>query len=261
MNLSSMNCKLKEYFEWENLYDFSGWEKLEIFMGESLVDAWLKARPNDKYKFENLEFLKNVKESNGKWLEKQFESDTYKIIVATGKGRTEEEICETIIHEMRHCLDFQISVNELSFQDYHVGNDFYNSWSEFRAVSVSVRYEFFLRNNINKDYFRDLSELLGLWNADCLMGLISSKGDPHAQIYFISRYVGASRTIRNLSYEYQVRCDAFELWNMAPTYITENYGNVFYLGNEWDEKKTCDLDVVPETYYFNDLCSRLTSNK
>lgn len=227
----SVRRKIEEYIAWENSLDFSGWETIDIFMDGKLSDAWIKARPEDAYKFEDPIFKKYVDSANGKWLEKQHLKDKYKIIVALGLDavRTEDELCEIILHELRHCLDYQNAVKALTFKDYYSGNQYYNNWSEYRAVTVSIRYNFFLKNKSDrKDLFKVLAEILGNWSADCVEGLIQSK-EPEEKLYFLSRYIGASRAVRNLSMEYLSDARAFQLWSLTPTYITEKYGTFFIL--------------------------------
>ncbi len=100
-----------------------------------------------------------------------------------------------------------------------------------------------------KDLFKILAEILGSWSADCVEGLVQSK-EPEEKLYFLSRYIGASRAIRNLSIEYLSDAQAFQCWLLTPTYITEKYGYVFYIANEWDNLKRCLLDAEPHTYYY-----------
>lgn len=254
---NSVKNKLKDYFSWETDFDFSGWEDIEMFFGETLVDAWIKARPNDIDKFNDSEFTDLVLSANGKWLEKQFEEDSYKIIVATNRFESVDEMCIVIAHELRHCLDYQNAVNGLNFENYEPGNTYYNNWSEFRAVSVSVRFDIFQKlQSGSKDFFSTLASTLGCWSTDCVEGLMNAN-NYRDELYFISRYVGASRAIQNLNKKFSVGSTALYLWQMAPTYITENYGLVFYIGNEWSRMESCSLDVTPEENYYNDLLMKL----
>jgi hypothetical protein len=255
----SIKKKIEEYVAWEKSFDFEGWEEIDIFIDVKLSDAWIKARPGDAYKFEDLEFKNCVDSANGKWLEKQYPEEKYKIIVSLGQEleRTEDELCEIILHELRHCLDYQSAVRDLAFEEYWSGNRFFINWSEYRAVSVSVRYNFFLKSKCSREnQFEILAGILGIWSADCVEGLMRSE-DPKEKLYFLSRYIGASRAIRNLNAEYQIDSDAFHLWNMTPTYITEKYGYVFYIGNEWDDLQSCSLDAEPHTYYYGDLLNKM----
>ena len=147
-------------------------------------------------------------------MEKQYLKDKYKIIVALGLDavRTEDELCEIILHDLRHCLNHQNAVKALTFKDYYSGNQYYNNWSEYRAVTVNIRYNFFLKNKSDReDLFKVLAEILGSWSADCVEGLIQSK-ESEEELYFLSRYIGASRAIRNLSKEYLSDAWAFQLW-------------------------------------------------
>lgn len=104
--------------------------------------------------------------------------------------------------------------------------------------------------------FKILAEILGSWSADCVEGLVQSK-EPEEKLYFLSRYIGASRAIRNLSIEYLSDAQAFQLWLLTLTYITEKYGYVFYIANEWDNLKRCLLDAELHTYCYRDLVAKL----
>jgi len=242
----------QKYIEWEKKFDFSGWNKIEIYFGNTLSDAWIQARPNDKFKFDNANFKKSVDANNGKWLEKQEPSDSYKVILSK-KNKEAEQLAKVLAHEIRHCLDFQAALkgeNEIISKP----GRYYSDWSEFRSVNISVRYDFFIKtnqlfNSYHWDMFKILSELLGYWSADCVEGLMKSS-DKHDTMYFLCRYIGAMRAIRNLAMEYNFEAGAFHLWNMIPQYIIETFGtDVFYLANEWDEINCCQLNQKPGIYY------------
>ena len=238
--------------------NFEGWEEIEVYFAPALSDAWVLARPQDATKFEDDVFKEFVDEASGKWLEKTSISDKYKIIISTQKCNTEMEILETFIHELRHCLDYQNAVKFLEFNMYHPGNTYYNNWSEFRSVMEEIKFCVFENSKMctsKKKLFNLLSGILGQWNADCVEGLVKSN-TLRDRLYYISRYIGASRAIRNLSTYYDLNCSSFQLWNMMPVYIYENYGNVFYIGNEWDNMRNCLLDQTPSTYYYNEMVQK-----
>lgn len=242
-----------------NISDFKGWEEIEVFLAPSLSEAWLQARPHDAIKFENISFKTYVDGASGKWLEKETASEPYKILLSTRYCHTDIELLNTFIHELRHCLDYQNAVKYLEFDQHHTGNDYYNNWSEFRSVMAEIRFNIFVASKnctSNKELFDVLSGLQGQWNADCIEGLVRSD-TLHDKLYYISRYIGASRAIRNLSTEYQLKSSAFQLWNMMPVYIYENFGNVFYIGNEWDNTPICLLNQIPYSYYYEDLLRKI----
>lgn len=248
VNEKSLISEFERYLRWEK-QSFKGWENVKIFIAETLSEAWLHARPNDAYKFNNPKFKQRVDRANGKWLEKLSEGDSYKIILATQYCKSLHQLVSVLVHEMRHCLDYQNAVKKLSFKDYHPGNRYYNNWSEFRAVYAQTRYEYFSRcesdDNLN-DSFTILSELLGKSTADSTIGMMRSRGNFEDTLYYISRYVGASSAIRNLNIEEKVDAEVFHLWHMTPQYIIEKFGFVFYIGNEWKEIEICELNASPK---------------
>ncbi len=258
VNMAELIYEFKRFLKWET-QSFENWETVEIFVAETLSEAWILARPNDKNKFSDKDFKKMVDSANGKWLEKLDENDSYKIILSTKYCNSIQSLTKCLVHEMRHCLDYQNAVKELSFEDYHPGNLYYTNWSEFRAVYSHTRYEFFSRyhDTMNSgEIFDLLAELLGKSSADATAGLIKSKNNLHDTLYFMSRYIGASRAIRNLNME-SIETPVFHLWTMTPQYIIEHFGYVFYIGNEWDETSICKLNASPETYYYEALIERI----
>ncbi len=252
----------ERYLQWEK-QSFKGWENVKIFIAETLSEAWLQARPDDAYKFNDPKFKHMVDRANGKWLEKLSEDDSYKIILATQYCKSQHQLVSVLVHEMRHCLDYQNAVENLSFEDYRPGNMYYNNWSEFRAVYAQTRYEYFSRceaaGNSNHSFII-LSELLGKSAADSTTGIMRSRDDFKDTLYYISRYIGASRAIQNLNIEEKVGAAVFNLWHMTPQYIIEKFGIVFYIGNEWEETEICGLNASPKTYYYNDLVKKITSS-
>ena len=247
------------FLSWET-ESFDGWETVEIFTADTLSDAWILARPNDAGKFLDLDFKDMVDSANGKWLEKESPDDTYKIILSCSQNSSLVDLTKVLVHEMRHCLDYQAAVKDLHFEKYCSGNRYYNNWSEFRAEYFATRYEYFsLCHDIMKreDKFLLLAGILGRNSADATTGLLWSRGNKRDILYYISRYIGVSRAIRNLNMEEKVDAAVFHLWTMTPTTITEEYGTVFYIGNEWDEMKTCRLDAIPQTCYYYELLHRI----
>ncbi|MBQ2942557.1 MAG: hypothetical protein IJD97_10000 [Clostridia bacterium] len=254
--------EFKRFLNWET-QSFDNWETVDIFIAETLSEAWILARPYDEHKFLNKEFKKMVDSANGKWLEKADSADSYKIILSTKHCDSIQDVVKTLVHEMRHCLDYQNSVKHLSFDDYHSGNRYYNNWSEFRAVYSHTRYEFFTKyssNMSNKEVFDILAEILGKNSSDSVTGLIRSENDLEDTLYYLSRYIGGSRAVRNINLQ-SINAEVFHLWTLTPQYIIENFGSVFYIGNEWDETEVCELDAVPKTYYYPMLVDRLAEKQ
>ena len=251
-NLSCLVREMFTEFVKHDKSDYKGWEKIKVFFAPSLSEAWILARPNDKMKFKKEAFKKMVDSGNGKWLEKQNQHDDYKIILAT-QDMSVLDICTTFCHEIRHCIDYMNAVSNLCFDEYRPGDRYFNNWSEFNAVNTSLKFEFFLTCQKPDDVyegFLSLSSMLGRWSADCVEGLMWSESIED-KLYFLSRYIGVSRAVRNINIEKGYNIRSFHLWYITPTYITENFGDVFYIGNEFDSKKVCALSDENSPAYDN----------
>jgi len=262
ISIAALKDEFRRFAAWES-QSFENWEAIEIFIAGTLSEAWMMARPSDRHKFTDAEFKDRVDRANGKWLEKTNPDDSYKIILSTRYHDSLQALTRILIHEMRHCLDYQNAVKDLPFCEYTPGNAYYNNWSEFRAVYSQVRYEYFIRSRgVIRDLerFGILAEILGKHAADATTGLMRSEENLRDTLYFLSRYIGASRAVRNLNMETSVDAEVFHLWTMTPQYITEHFGYVFYIGNEWDDTKVCALDASPQTYYYNALVDRIEAS-
>ncbi|MFR8032611.1 MAG: hypothetical protein ACLU6W_01175 [Lachnospiraceae bacterium] len=248
--------EFKQYMQKDSKLDWEGWEDIEVFVGESLSDAWVKARPEDSYKFSDGTFKQFVNQANGKWLEKRTPEDSYKIIIGLKSLHTVKEITAVFVHELVHCLNYKRAVKQMDFSQYHAGNEYFNHWSEFCAVIAQVRYEWFSESCIT---FKQLSAILGIWSADCLEGIMNTE-NTHEKAYFLTRYIGSSRAVRDLSCELDLHSKAFHIWNMQPYYIYEKYGYVFYVGNEWEAISNCSLDQKPGHDYC-DMMKRIANEE
>lgn len=238
--------ELLDYMEWDDKYDYSGWNNIKIYINNTLIEAWIDARPNDTCTFDDKKFKNMVDGANGKWLEKQNPDDSYKVILSTEYGRKSiDKLARILVHELRHCLDYQNAVSALEFDDYCPGSQYYENWSEFRAVVCDTRFSFFsaMKGDFSnhRECFNKLAEILGRMSADCVEGLLSSDSVSET-MYYLSRYIGVSRAVRNLNVELGLKSKSLHLWSMTPAIIIEKYGNVFYLASEWDERESCSLD-------------------
>lgn len=246
---------LKEYFEWELDFDFTGWKEIKIYTGATLTEAWIKARPNDKHKFENQEFKNYVNSGNGKWLEKQDASDDYKVLLKMKCSDDPVALAGVLAHEIRHCLDYSKAVEQLTFGEYKPGNQYYYDWSEFRAVMVSFRYQFFQNTRMNRTNkglcHKEIASLLGIWTADTMEGILCATSKQE-KLYFLSRYIGAARAARNLSVDF-APASSFQLWHLMPVTIQEKYGYVFYVANEWEQLQACKLTQSGKRSYLDML--------
>lgn len=249
----------EEYLAWEQEFTFAGWGLVELYIADTLSEAWLTARPHDVQKFENKDFKRFVDSSNGKWLEKVSPTDTYKIILSTRYNNSISDLTQCFVHELRHCLDYQNTVGGWEFDKYVPGNEYYNSWSEFRATMADTRFEFFWKTKgieETRGIFKALSELYGKKTADAIEGLMENQAS-ETLLYNISRYLGADRAIKKLNDTMGVKAKCFYLWHLLPWYIEEQFGNVFYVANEWEMRKCCPLDGQPKEYYYDEMIQKI----
>ena len=101
---------------------FEGWDTVEIFISDTLSEAWILARPEDTDKFEDPAFKRFVDSANGKWLEKKSPDDPYKVILSTKHVSSSSDMMETFVHEMRHCPDYRNAVRDLPFAECQPGD-------------------------------------------------------------------------------------------------------------------------------------------
>lgn len=234
---------------------FDGYKKVEIYTGAILSDAWKAARPDEKGKFEDKEFESFVNRANGKWLEKRNQEEPYKIILSVRSNARIEEITKTYIHELVHTLDYSKATMSTEFSEQKVGGLYFRRYSEYNAEKAASRFwvKFWISQYKHLHPFDFLAAVLGILTADAAHGAINSTTIEDVT-YYIARYLGAQRAIRNLSMEI-VPSPAFHLWTLTPAYFQEKYGSIFYLANEWDEIKTCELDSTSTR--FKDIIDRV----
>lgn len=238
------------YLENENI-NLNDYERVELFFGKTLEEAWIKARPNDEYKFENKDFKQMVNRCNGKWLEKQNEKDTYKIIIAY-EGLSKEEITGTYIHELTHIIDYQNAVKDKPFEEQHCGNRLFTKWSEFNAEYARAKLMYlFNKEKGLLDDFTFASSYLGYKTADALHGIMNNS-DEDAVLYYIVRYLGVQLAIKDIAEE-ELLTDVFELFYMTPTHITAMFGDVYLLAREFQYMKECSLDEENDGRCYEDV--------
>ena len=202
--------------------------EIKIYVAEKLSEAWIEAYPTYQSVFqEDQEFLEHVNYSNGKWLEPKNNS-THLCILLTDQEST--KIKYTLIHELRHCFDFIKTWNawkETGHDGIPPNSQEYSNWSEFNAVYTETVLRLF--DIKTDDAFEALSSFLGYKGADCVAGILRNSSDAD---YYISRYIGLHRAIRDLS---TVICPApvFHLWHMIPQAIDKIDSEAFYKANHY----------------------------
>jgi len=233
---------LKDYIEWDNNSILVLDDDINLYIADTLPQAWLLARPYDKKKFENNNFYNMVNCTNGKWLEPTNSNEPYSVILASKNYSFENILC-TFAHELQHCMDYITSVEHFGENKENMYCDSFAHWSEFRAEFTRTRVNAYLnKNNLKngKTAFKFFTEFLGYKTSDALVGLVKSD-TADEKMYYISRYMGCQRAVRNLS---DIYCPnpVFQLWNLTPDFITDKYGyGFFYLENTWENIKVHDL--------------------
>lgn len=75
IGINTLVKEFKRFFKLEK-QSFENWDSIDIFVAETLSEAWLMARPYDKDKFLDKNFKEMVDSANGKWLEKSDYTDS-----------------------------------------------------------------------------------------------------------------------------------------------------------------------------------------
>ena len=235
-------------------------EMPEVFVGNSLSEAWLKARPQDAYRFDNKDFQHDVDSSNGKWLEKQSSEDHYKIILSTKFLSSTDSVFSCFCHEAQHCSDYQNAVKDLPFEKQCAGDRQFTNWSEFRSVMTQIRSEFFLKYNTasQNEMINYLSSCYGKWAVSSVEGLLNNQNNAKWILYYLSRFIGAARAIRNLSVERNLGVKAFHIWSLVPHNIDKLCNNTFYIANEFEEMEHCLLKGQPLAGCYQELINKLS---
>ena len=260
MNTSkNIITRFEDYLEKEDhqiVAAYQGYEAVELYVSPTLADAWLMARPDEEKKFENSQFFSRVNAANGKWLEPREPGEPYKIILEEGDNFCIERLVKTYVHELRHVLDYMRATADMPFSQRRPGNLFFNQYSEYNAEKSATRYlaHTWLEERKMESSFDCLSAILGILTADAVHGAINSK-TIHDVTYYIARYLGAQRAIRDLSDDV-APSHAFHLWHLTPLFFEESYGSIFYLANELDDLDPCPLDA--SSWRFDDLIERVS---
>ncbi len=207
-------------------------QQISVYYAESLSDAWVKAYPYYQSIFlDDPEFKNFVDKANGKWLEPKDDRGKLCVLLST-KNTTSEEMKYTLIHELRHCYDFIKSWNVwLSKGNKGIPptQAAFSKWSEFNATYTDTILR--LVHTLHTDPFVKLTSYLGYRTADCVNGILK---EPENTNYYLSRYSGVQRAIRDLSVK---NCPApvFQLWHMTPEAILKNDSMIFYLATHYQK--------------------------
>ncbi len=212
-------------------------KEIKVYTGELLSEAWIQAYPSYQKVFRSdREFCERVDRANGKWLEPKGDQRHYCILLAAGTQAARETLMYVLAHELRHCYDFLKSL--LAYQASGKEgipplSEKYSSWSEFNAVYTDTVLRLYRSSGNDKADFRRIAEYMGYKSADCVCG-IQRSDDKKASDYFITRYVGAQRAVRDVAHNL-CPTPTFELWHMTPLAIDKVAPDAFYRAGEYQE--------------------------
>lgn len=138
---------------------------------------------------------------------------------------------------------------------------YYSDWLAFKINYNAMKAEFYRKISNPWDADKVISFLsgwLGRENYNVVMTDMCVGAEKYrSRINHIFMYLGTARAIRDLTIKYldntYASCWAFHLWNLTPTYLTDKYGYIFYLGNELSSLEDCPYDYVPREYYYHDF--------
>lgn len=150
------------------------------------------------------------------------------------------------------------------------GNEtwYYKDWLLYKK-SYNIRKAWFYATIQDEDDADEVVDLLinalGLANYHAVTTRINvSYEDYHTHVENVMEYVGNTRAVRDLSMKYLDPKYGtqwqFHLWNMTPVSLTENYGFVFYLGNEMSQIDYCPYNYKAHEYYYKKLYTTLHEN-
>lgn len=237
---------------------FDGYKQVEIYTGEELSDAWIIARPDETCKFTDETFKTFVNKATGKWLEKRKPEEPYRILLSCDSNDSIDDITKEYIHELRHVLDYGRATMSIEFSEQKPGGLYFRRYSEYNAEKAATRFmaKNWIATHKNLRSFDCLAAVLGILSADAVHGVYFSDNVDDIT-YYVSRYLGAQRAIRNLSEEVSPSV-AFQLWNLTPFYFEDNYGSIFYLAEEWDDIAVCELDASSRR--FDNVIARIKTS-
>ena len=152
----------------------------------------------------------------------------------------------------------------------HNETSFYHDWLTFK-IAYNVRKAWFylaIKDTENKEEIKDLFvEILGKANYRAVEDLFhTAPEDFHEHGKIVMNYIGNTRAVRDLCMKYLDNEHglsnnwAFHLWHMTAQALIEEYGYIFYLGNEMGSLEYCPYDYTAKEYYYNYFYQRILNN-
>lgn len=222
-------------------------ETIKIAVAEIISDAWTLAYPSYKEKFETDKIFRTIMNfAAGKWLEPQSASDPFWILLAENKFDCEDDLLETLCHELRICSDFIRAYHRYS-GGAHTADDpdlllhlqelknshrypQFELWSEFNGVYTATAVHFAMDKS--DPTIATLCAYLGYQTGEIAEPMLRHFSDVEATDYDLSRYLGVHYAVRDLSRAY-CKARIFELGNLLPACILKKAANADRIANDY----------------------------
>lgn len=225
----------------EILFQLKNFEQSENIFGEDFIDAISYGESLDAYVIRVYEYpaIALMKENS-------FEENYFALI--------------------RYLTDMKNQY--MNNSESHDETRYYCDWLRFRR-SYNIRKAWFYLNVHDTEDAEEVQDLfvsiLGKLNYHTLtVCLHTSQGDYRSHADIVMEYVGNTRAIRDLCMKfldpkYGTQWQ-FHLWHLTPCTIIENYGYIFYLGNEMSSLAFCPYQYQAKEYYYESLYHQLYRN-
>ncbi len=145
---------------------------------------------------------------------------------------------------------------------------YYQDWLMYKC-GYNIRKAWFYMTiqdeNDLEEVTNALIDILGRANYHALLENMNTPNEDYQRhATNIMNYIGNTRAVRDLSMRYLDPVIGtqwqFHLWHMTPVTIIEDFGYVFYLGNELSSIKYCPYDYSAHEYYYSDFYQHICNN-
>lgn len=182
-------------------------------------------------------------------------------LVISKKDSLESAFVQLVRYLTRKRNDFKNNFSNDELSPY--AKDWLTFKEEYNVV-VAMFYYFDIRSDSEK-IFDFLISILGKANYRAVRDArVIKKSNVLELAESVFRYLGVTRAVRNLSIKHLDETLGiqweFHLWHMTPHDLVEDYGYIFYLGNEMDSLEWCPFSYVAKEYYYNDFYKKLYEN-
>jgi hypothetical protein len=222
-------------------------ETIRISVANTISEAWTLAYPSYNEKFETDKIFRTIMNfAAGKWLAPQSASDPFWILLAENKFECEDDLLETLSHELRICSDFIRAYHRYSgcaqaaddpdllmhLQELEnsTRQPKFELWSLFNGVYTATAVHFAMDKS--DPTIATLCAYLGYQTGEIAEPMLRHFSDTEATDYDLSRYLGVHYAVRDLS---RAHCKAriFELGNLLPACILKKAPNADRIANDY----------------------------